>query len=103
MRYMAGKRRKGHLRNIVGYGAMFAVVAAMIIINWVNSANLQTKLDAYDAREAELEELIEQEKDRTQEIEEKKKYMQTKQYIAEIAQEKFGLVYPDEVVLKKKQ
>ena len=100
---MAGKRRKKHFRNIIGYGAVFAVVVAMIIINGANSAKLQSKLDAYDAREEELVSLIEQEKERTQQIEEKKKYMQTKQYIAEIAQEKFGLVYPDEVVLKKKQ
>lgn len=100
---MAKKRRKGHLRNLVGYGSMVAVVVAMIIINWANSAPLKQKLEEYDAREAELLELIEDEKIRAQQIEDKRKYMQTKQYIAEIAQEKFGLVYPDEVVLKKKQ
>ena len=35
-------------------------------------------------------------------IEEQKKYMQTNEYIEEMAREKFGLVYDDEIVFKAK-
>ena len=40
------------------------------------------------------------EKDRTQDIEEQRKYMQTKKYVEEVAREKLGLVYPNETIYK---
>ena len=47
-----------------------------------------------------LEADIEAEKDRTQDIEEQRKYMQTKKYVEEVAREKLGLVYPNETIYK---
>ena len=55
---------------------------------------------SYEAREAALEADIEAEKDRTQDIEEQRKYMQTKKYVEEVAREKLGLVYPNETIYK---
>ena len=43
---------------------------------------------------------IEQEEKRTEEIEELKKYVQTKKYAEEIAKERLGLVYEDEILFK---
>ena len=99
-----GKRRKRkRVFNAAGYFAIFAVVITIAVVTWVRGLSLQEKLDNYDAREAELNQLIAQEDERAEQLEEKKKYIQTKQYIEQIAKEKFGLVYPDEVILKKSQ
>ena len=38
--------------------------------------------------------------ERTQDIEEQRKYMQTKKYVEEVAREKLGLVYPNETIYK---
>ena len=57
-------------------------------------------VESYEAREAALEADIEAEKDRNQDIEEQRKYMQTKKYVEEVAREKLGLVYPNETIYK---
>ncbi|MDE7156566.1 MAG: septum formation initiator family protein [Lachnospiraceae bacterium] len=46
-----------------------------------------------------LQTTYEQESSRTEELEAQKIYVQTKQYIEEMAK-KLGLVYPDEIILK---
>ena len=47
-----------------------------------------------------LETQIKEEKDRTKEIEKYKEYVGTDAYVEDVAKEKFGLVYEDEIVLK---
>ena len=46
---------------------------------------------------------IEEEEKRTQEIEELKKYMETKMFVEEIAKERLGLVYEDEILFKAEE
>ncbi len=55
------------------------------------------------AREAALEADIEAEKDRTQDIEEQRKYMQTKVCGRRSRGRKLGLVYPNETIYKGRQ
>jgi len=43
---------------------------------------------------------VENEQKRAAELEERRVYVQTKQYIEEVAKQKLGLVKPDEVLLK---
>ena len=40
---------------------------------------------------------------RTEELNEYKKYVQTKKFAEEIAKDKFGLIYPDEIIFKGKK
>ena len=40
---------------------------------------------------------------RTEEIEEMRRYMQTDRYVEEVARDKLGLVYPDEVIFKPEE
>lgn len=95
------KKKKQSAFNLAGYIAIFAVVVTIAVVTWVRGMTLQEKLDAYDARETQLNTMIAQEEDRMNQLEERKKYMQTKQYIEEVAQEKFRLVYPDEIMFKR--
>lgn len=57
-------------------------------------------LDEYESRMKELDEKLEEEQKRTAEIEDYQDYVKTDQYVEEIARDKLGLVYKDEVLLK---
>jgi cell division protein DivIC len=67
----------------------------------------QQSLDLAEAKADEkieqLNKQIEDEKQRTEDIEEKKAYVQTKKFIEEMAREKFGLVYKDEIIFKSEE
>ena len=54
------------------------------------------------AQEEELIAQIEEEKARTEEIEELEAYVGTEEYVEQIAKDKLGLVYEDEIIFKSK-
>lgn len=54
-------------------------------------------------RPATLQQQIEDEQTRTEEIDKLKKYMETDEYAEEVAREKLGLVKDNETVFKKQQ
>ena len=97
---MAKRRKKKGAFNLVGYVSIFAVVIAIAIVTWVEGQSLQEKIHAYDQREEELNGLIADEEERAESLVERKKYVQTKKFYEEVAQEKFGLIYKDEIILK---
>ena len=76
-----------------------AIVCMAVIVNFKVSA-LEEKNAAYTSRLNVLEQQLQEEEDRAQELEESRLYVQTKQYIEKIAKEKLGLVNPDEIILK---
>ena len=83
---------------------MFLVTLVVIMIMVavaVQSVELEQKIEAYAAREEQLKEQIAAEDERTQEIEEYRKYTQTKAYVEEVAKDKLGLVYEGEILFKE--
>ena len=83
---------------------LVSIVVVMILVAvWVRSMELQRKLDTYTAKQEQLEEKIADEEDRKEEIEEFRKYTQTKKYAEEVAKEKLGLVYEDEIIFKQEE
>lgn len=64
----------------------------------LNTANAESQ-----ARITELKQEIADEKDKSKDIQEKKAYMQTKKYIEDMAREKLGLVYKDEIIFKSEE
>ena len=54
-------------------------------------------------RQEELDKEIADETERTQQIEDLNAYVQTKKFVEEMAREKFGLVYEDEIIYKSKE
>lgn len=89
--------------NQLGMLAISAIVMLFLGGLMVKSNNLEKRLAAYDAKAAALEEKIEDEKARTEEIDKLKEYMQTDAYAEEIARERLGLVKENEIVFKEKQ
>jgi cell division protein DivIC len=79
--------------------AAIAFVALVLLVSLIGqSRTLSQRLAVYDARAAVLKQSIEEETERTQEIQELKEYMQTDAYVEEIAREKLGLVKDNEIV-----
>lgn len=92
--------RNKRLRKHLGSFAIAGVVLLMLIFVFVASLSLRVSNANKQERIAELESQIEAEKDKAEEIEEYGKYVQTKKYAEEVAKEKLGLVYEDEIIFK---
>ncbi len=76
------------------------VVASLAVVVNVKSTSMKKKDQEYQIREEALMKQKEEEENRANELEEYRVYVQTKQYIEEIAKQKLGLVKPDEILLK---
>ena len=59
------------------------------------------KIAGYDTQIASLSAQIDAETARAEEIEEYRKYTQTKAYVEEVAKDKLGLVYEGEILFKE--
>lgn len=99
------KRRKKSTRKQSRLASMFIIVAVVVVC----TASLFKISDLYNESreltytEKTLESKIEQTELDRQELEAKEQYMKTKQYIEDVAKEKLGLVYPDEIVIKPEE
>ena len=102
MRGRGNTRRKkrdrwGNRMAIVG---ITVVVASLAVVVNLKSTSMRKKELEYQIREEALEKQKTEEENRARELEEYRVYVQTKQYIEEIAKQKLGLVNPDEILLK---
>lgn len=98
-RYRQKRRIRSHKRSMVMISLVIILMGAAAS---VSSMTLLAKEKTYQAQEIELKEQIQEEKDRAAEIEELEKYVGTDEYVEEVAREKLGLVYKDEIIFKAK-
>lgn len=96
------KQRKGtnSIRQSV-FGICVVLVLLISVVS-VGSVNLYSKNKEYIAQEQELLDQIEEEKARTEEIAELEEYVGTSEYVEQVAKDKLGLVYEDEIIFKTK-
>ena len=80
-------------------GITLVVFSLGVVVN-IKSASMKKKDLEYQEREAFLQQQYDQEANRAEELKEYQVYVQTKQYIEEVAKQKLGLVKPDEILLK---
>lgn len=100
------KRKAAYRRRHQNRFSMFLVslvVVMILVVVAVKSVELNKKNAAYEMKIQTLNEQIDQENARTEEIEEYRKYTQTKKYVEEVAKEKLGLVYDGEILFKEKE
>ena len=74
------------------------VLFMLIVAVNFRKAELKERQAIYQAKQEELQRKIDQEEARAEEIKEYEKYTQTQKYIEDMAKEKLGLVYEDEIV-----
>ena len=91
------KKKKKVRYNSLGMLAIALVVLVLLGGLMLESNDLQERLTGYDAKAATLQQQIEDEQTRTEEIDKLKKYTE------EVAREKLGLVKDNETVFKKQQ
>ena len=77
------------------------VLLMLMIVITFGRVNLQKKQEVYAQKEQQLQEQIDAETKRSEEIEEYRKYTQTQKYVEEVAKEKLGLVNENEINFKE--
>lgn len=103
-RMARGKRRVAYRRRHQNRFSLFLVslvVLMIMVVVAVRSVELQQKIAGYDTQIASLSAQIDAETARAEEIEEYRKYTQTKAYVEEVAKDKLGLVYEGEILFKE--
>ncbi len=91
------ERKKSYKGNIV---IIYIVVLLLFGIVTFGSRSLHAKDEKYKLREEELQTLIEEQLALKESLKAYDEYKHTKKYIEEIARDKLGLVYPDEIIFK---
>lgn len=82
--------------------SLFICTAVLVVLGAcsVYVSNLCDKSKELAETEYALEQKIQEAYLEKQDLIDKEQYMQTKQYIEDVAKDKLGLVYPDEIVIK---
>ncbi len=80
--------------------ALFAILIMTGVVG-INSISLKQKEKVYAAREQELLQQISVEEARAKELEEFATYTKTKKYAEEVAKDKLGLVYENEIIFQE--
>ena len=99
------KRRTAYRKKIQNRFSMFLVTLVVLMIRLVvavRSVELHRKLDLVQEQENILTAQLEEEQQRTEEIEEYGKFVQTLKFVEEYAKEKLNLIYEGEILFKEK-
>lgn len=94
------RKKKRRKKNRKGLSFIAFIVLVFCVCVGIRTAGLKKQSAELAERKLSLEKQIESEEQRTKELEELEKYMQTKRYMEEVAKEKLGLVYPDEILIE---
>lgn len=92
----SSKKRGGTLSVAV-------IVVAFLIVMIFQIVQLKNKETAYAQQTAELNKQLKEETERTDEINALVDYMQSDQYIEDMAKSKLGLAYDNEIIFKEKE
>lgn len=100
---MGRRRRLSHERKLMKNTMLMILLVVCILFAalFVGGYRLNKKIDVALATKAELEDQIKDEEIRKEELEELEDYMQTDEYIREVAREKLGLVDDGDIIFRK--
>lgn len=97
------RKRKDKWGNRMALIGITFVVFSLAVTVTIKGTMLKEKEREYQLRLENLQAQVDKEEERAKELEEYRVYVQTKQYIEEVAKQKLGLVNPDEILLKPSQ
>ena len=100
------KRKPSYRRTNHNWMSMFLVtmvVVVILIVVGVKGSELRTKIDADEARIESIQQQIDKQVQRAEEIERFRKFTQTEKYMEKIAKEQLGLVNPGELRLQREE
>ena len=87
-------------QNRLGMVLVTIVVLMLLIVIMFKSHELKLDRAAYLEKEEMLQSQIDDEHERSKELEEYEKYTKTDKFVEEIAKEKLGLLYENEILFK---
>lgn len=98
------KRERKNAKVRRGKNKFNSFVVILVMLSFVGIMmyqihNLKDENDELGKKEESYQKMYESESERTSELENEKVYVQTKEYIEEMAK-KLGFVYPDEIIFK---
>lgn len=93
--------RRNKNENRLGMIMAVSAIIMIVAVVGVNSISLRQKQEKYAAREQELLEQIAEEEARTEELKEFETYTKTKKYAEEVAKDKLGLVYENQIIFQE--
>ena len=94
---------RGSSKNRTGIGIIVFVVLILFAIVSYRRIDLAQERDEAMIKIGRLEEQYQKEQKRSTEIESFKAYTKTKKYIEDMAREKLGLVYEDEILFEPEE
>lgn len=97
---MEPMRRRGRRKRRTSLYLVMLVVGIFLATLVIQGAGLQADCRKLTAEKSQLEQKKKNLEKEQQKIKEKEKYMQTDKYIEDMAREKFGLVYDNEIIFK---
>ncbi|MDD6480932.1 MAG: septum formation initiator family protein [Lachnospiraceae bacterium] len=95
---MRTKKRRRRSNGAVG---IIVIVIAFLAVMVVQIVRIQAKDAEYAAKEQELKQEYQDETQRATELDELESYMQSSEYIEDVAKSKLGLTYKNEIVFKE--
>ena len=95
------KKKKKIGYNSLGMLAIALVVLVLLGGLMLESNDLKERLTGYDAKAATLQQQIEDEQTRTEEIQKLKEYMLTDEYGEQAAREKLGMIKENEIIFQE--
>lgn len=96
-------RRPAVQENRRGMVLILFVVVLLSSVLIIQCRRLEAKNDAYAQEVKSLNEQITEEEGRSEKIEAYREYVKSDAYVEKTAREKFGLVYPDEVIFRESE
>lgn len=99
-RKVAFKKRR---QNRLGMALVTGVVVSLCLVLTISMMSLKKKRDGYVQKQESLEQQIEAENKRAEDLVEYEKYTKTAAYVEEVAKDKLGLVYEDEIVFQAEE
>lgn len=89
-----------HGRSVAVICTVLGMLAAVLA---VNSVSLYGRNQVYKQQEAELRAQIEEQNARAEEVKEYSEYVQSEDYIKDVAEEKLGLADPNEILFRPEE
>ena len=98
-----GRRKKHYRPNILAMIVMTVITVLLVCAMVSHTAELEPRAEVYEARIDSLMKEIAAADELTKELQEERVFMQSSQYIVQMAKNVLGLVEPGEIVVMPQQ
>ena len=94
------KRQRRHRQSV---GIIAGIILLLVVVVFASGMSLKARNERYEAQVTELKNQIADEKERSQEIDDLQNYVNTDEYVEDVAREKLGLAFPNEILFKTEE